>query len=168
MKRILIALVLLSGLLSAIWLAHAAVPARPPEVATQQGGGGSFIPVDVYLDTGAQHLGAYQIELTAKTAMIVGLEGGEAKAFKDAPYYDPAALQGNKIVVASFSTDADLPAGQTRIARLHFMLTGNDAAGMSAAHDFSDLSRKLVVATDADGNSIDAKLSLRAYQGEKQ
>jgi hypothetical protein len=168
MKRMLVALVLFTGLLSAMWLAHAAVPVRPPQTSAQQGSGGSFIPVDVYLDTGNKQLGAYQFEVTAKNATIVGLEGGEATAFKAAPYYDPAALQGNKIIVASFSTDQDLPAGWTRIARLHFMLTGNDADGMSAASDFSDLTRKLVVATDNDGNSIDAKLSLRPYQGEKR
>ena len=126
------------------------------------------MPVDVYLDTGGKRLGAYQFEVTARNATIVGLEGGDAKAFKSAPYYDAAALQGNKIIVASFSTDSDLPAGQTRIARLHFMLAGDArGAGMSAEKDFSDLSRKLVVATDGDGNSIEAKLSFRAFQGEK-
>jgi hypothetical protein len=117
------------------------------------------VPVDVLVDSGSKRLGAYQVEVETKGAMIVGLEGGESKAFAAAPYYDPAALQGHKIVVAAFSTDAELPTGLTRVARLHLMR--NDGQGGMPA-----LTEKLVVATDGEGNVVDAKLTLRAMQGD--
>jgi hypothetical protein len=113
----------------------------------------------VMVDSGSKHLGAYQVEVVAKGAAIVGLEGGESKAFSGAPYYDATALQGNRIVVAAFSTDADLPTGLTRVARLHLMR--NDGAG-----GMPTMTEKLVVATDGEGNSVDAKLTLRAMQGD--
>ena len=159
MKRIILIVALL--MMPALWLARGAAPA-----AAGQGGEDQpavrFMPVDVVLDTGAKHLGAYQVEITAKNATIVGLEGGESKAFQDA-YYDPAALQGNRIVVAAFSTADALPAGASRVARLHLMVTGN----IDPAKGMPEMASKLVVATDAAGKEIDAKLILRPNQGEK-
>jgi hypothetical protein len=152
--------------LGILWIARsaAAVPqtaeSRPAAVGV--GGGGVFVPVEVYVDSGGSELGAYQVEVTAKNAMIVGLEGGETKAFSSAPYYDPAALQGNRIVVASFSTDETLPKGMTRVARLHMMLSG--AVG---ADGLPEMTSKLVVATDGQGKTLDAKLMLKPMQGDK-
>ena len=123
-----------------------------------------FGAVDVMVDTGTKKLGAYQVEVVTKNAKVVGVEGGESIAFNPAPYYDPAALQGGKIVVAAFSTDDALPNGLTRVARLHFMLEG--AAG--GVGGMPDMASKLVVATDADGKNVDAKLSLRPFEGEKR
>ena len=74
-----------------------------------------FAYVDVYLDAGAKPLAAYQVELTptAGDVVLTGLEGGEHAAFRDAPYYDPAALHAAKgrVIVAAFNTGADLPRG---------------------------------------------------------
>jgi hypothetical protein len=36
------------------------------------------------------------------------IEGGDHPAFKSAPYYDPAALTRNRIIVAAFNTGSDL------------------------------------------------------------
>jgi hypothetical protein len=85
-----------------------------------------FEAVDVYVDSGAQPLAAYQFELTAKKAKvaIVGVEGGEHPAFKEAPYYDPAALSRDRIIIAAFNTGRDLPTGRTRVARVHFQVSG--------------------------------------------
>jgi len=119
-----------------------------------------FVPVDVYVDCGTKRLGAYQVEVVAQEATIVGLEGGESKAFGEAPYYDPAALQGNRIIVAAFSTQEDLPTGMTRVARLHMMVNGGGLAG-----GMPQMTQTLVVATDGQGRTVDAKLTLRPMQG---
>ena len=161
MKRWVILALLVA--LPVAWMARGAVtPLAPAASAQARPGAVRFVPVDVYVDTGSKHLGAYQFELTAKDATIVGLEGGASPAFADANY-DPAALQGDRIVVAAFSTDDVLPTGDTRVARLHFVATGN----LDPAKGMPEMTSKLVVATDADGKTIDAKLTLRPFQGEK-
>jgi hypothetical protein len=84
----------------------------------------TFRPVHVYVDSSSQSLAAYQIEITTgdgKCAEIVGVEGGEHSAFHSAPYYDPAALRGGRIVIGAFSTATDLPRGETLVAVLHVL-----------------------------------------------
>jgi len=162
-------------LMPMMWLARGAAPVGPAatrpaaDAAPADAAGTRFVPVDVYVDTGTKNLAAYQLEVIAKDSKIVGLEGGEPAAFKNAPYYDPAALQaggggeggGGKIIVAAFSTAENLPNGLTRVARLHLMVNGPlDAKGLP------QMTEKLTVATDAQGQPVDAKLSLRAIQGE--
>jgi len=106
-----------------------------------------FEAVDVYLDPQGQTLAAYQFELLAPSnrASIVGIEGGDHPAFVDPPYYDPAALSHNRVVIAAFSTDPDLPTRKTRIARIHFRITGDQEVPftirlqVAAASDGSDL-----------------------------
>lgn len=80
----------------------------------------AFRYLDVFIDTHGKPLAAYQFELVApKGVQLVGIEGGEHKAFAQPPYYDPKALiDGERIVIAAFDTGADLPAGKTRVARL--------------------------------------------------
>jgi hypothetical protein len=156
---------LLVVVLGIVWMAHGAAPTAPavqsrPVVGN---GGGSFVPVDVYVDAGGSELGAYQVEVTAKNAMVVGLEGGESKAFSEAPFYDPAAMMGNRVVVAAFSTDEGLPKGVTRVARLHMMLNGGAVAG----DGLPEMASKLVVATDGQGKAVNAKLTLKPMQGDK-
>ncbi len=161
-------IVVVAGLiLSALLLARGGVPVGA-QVTVPAGDGGNagggvavaFVPVDVWVDSGNKRLGAYQVEVVAKEGMIVGLEGGESKAFGEAPYYDPAALQGNRIIVAAFSTDENLPTGLTRVARLHMMVNGEVKAGEMPA-----MTEKLVVATDGEGKTVDVKLTLRPMQG---
>jgi len=124
------------------------------------------MPVSVVMETGRTGLGAYQVEVTAKGASFVGLEGGTG-AYKDAPYYDPAAMRNssegkeNKIVVAGFSlaAAAELPAGATRVATLHLAVSGVGNP---------EVTSKLVVAADHDGATIkDATVRLQfPQQGE--
>ena len=63
-----------------------------------------FAPLHIYLDSGNQPLAAYQFELKAMAGQIkiVGVEAGEHPAFKQPPYYDPAALMNNRIIIADF------------------------------------------------------------------
>ena len=110
---------LLSTTALALALLAAAADARAEEPAR-------FQPVDIVVDTGARALGAYQIEIVVKSgdASIVGVEGGEPAAFKRAPYYDPKALAGGRIVIAAYSTDDVLPSGRVRVATLHLREVG--------------------------------------------
>jgi len=88
-----------------------------------------FEAFDIYIDAGATPLAAYQLELKATgDTKAVGIEGGESAAFSAAPYYDPAALHDGqaqeRIVLAAFNTGNDLPAGRTRVARVHVQVSG--------------------------------------------
>lgn len=85
-----------------------------------------FTYVDVLIDAKDQPLAAYQFELAAEKGdvKIVGIEGGEHAAFKPPPYYDPAAMSRDHVIIAAFNTGKDLPKGKTRIARVHVQITG--------------------------------------------
>lgn len=119
-----------------------------------------FIPLHVYLDSGGSALAAFQFELeaTAGQVKIVGVEGGQHEAFsKTPPYYDPAALANNRIIIAAFSTQRDLPKGRTRIATLHLQILGD----VEPRYEL-----KLIVAAGADGKEIPAKISFE--KGEQK
>ena len=65
-----------------------------------------FRTVDIYVDSKQQSVAAYQLEWTTPggDAKIVGIEGGENPAFKEPPYYDPKAIQHERVILAAFST----------------------------------------------------------------
>ncbi len=111
-----------------------------------------FAPLHIFLDSSNKLLAAYQFELkaTAGQIKIVGVEGGQHKAFKEAPYYDPAALANDRIIIAAFNTGRDLPKGRTRIATIHLQIIGDAEP---------DYELKLTVAADADAKEIPAKIS---------
>lgn len=111
-----------------------------------------FAPLHIYLDSGNKSLAAYQFELKAADGQIkiVGVEGGQHKAFEEAPYYDPAALANNRIIIAAFNTGSELPKGRTRIATIHLQIIGDAEP---------DYALKLTVAADSDANEIPAKIS---------
>ena len=110
-----------------------------------------FAPLHIYLDSGNRPLAAYQFELKAAAGQIkiVGVEGGQHKAFKEAPYYDPAALANDRIIIAAFNTSHDLPKGRTRIATIHLQITGD----VEPEYELN-----LTVAADADGKEMPAKI----------
>ena len=87
-----------------------------------------FQAVDIFIDSKETPLAAYQLEFTVRTggAKVVGVEGGEHPAFKDAPFYDPKAIQHERVIIAAFNTgSADkLPKGKTRVATIHLQVTG--------------------------------------------
>ena len=123
-----------------------------PASAPATSPGGRFTAVDIYADTGGEPLAAYQFELRATSgeAKIVGIEGGEHPAYKEPPYYDPAALMNNRVILAAFNTGKDLPTGKSRIARVHLQLSGD-------AQPQYEL--KLMAAGSPDGQRITIKLS---------
>jgi|SRR5690606_13056592 len=142
-------------------------------IATKAGGqdfsAGSAVPVfdvvDVYVDSD-RPLAAWQFELeeTGGRMQVVGVEGGDAAPFADAPYYDRAAVDGgtaDRIIVASFSTRsaAELPSGRTRVARVHVRL------GAGAEPDYR---LTLTAAGASDGSPIDAEISFDTRNGRRQ
>ncbi|HEY5911619.1 MAG TPA: hypothetical protein VJA21_13550 [Verrucomicrobiae bacterium] len=90
-----------------------------------------FCAVDIYLDAKGAPLAAYQLEfaVTNGAAKVVGIEGGDHPAFRDPPFYDPKAMQQERVVVAAFSTEpaARLPNGRTRVATIHLHGSGGAA-----------------------------------------
>ncbi len=130
-------------------VARAAVRTAPVARSRQEGPV-RFVALDVFLDSGDRPLASWQFEL-ASDARIVGIEGAKAP-----PYYDPAALEAGRIVIASFTTDPDPPRGRVRVARLHLEERG------AAEHV-----PKLVAAGGPGGARIDARIeAVRA--GEKR
>jgi hypothetical protein len=117
-----------------------------------------FATVDVMIDTKGKPLAAYQVEFVADGSRVklVGIEGGDHAAFKTPPYYDPAALSKNRVIVAAFNTVADLPKSSFRAARLHVQITGNEKPKWEA---------KLIVAAAADGSAIPADVTLQEGVG---
>lgn len=113
-----------------------------------------FCAMDIYIDSGSTPLAAYQVEFAATNgvAKIVGIEGGEHAAFRTPPFYDPKAMQHERVIIASFSTRpaADLPKGKTRVATIHLQVSGDRAPGFEL---------KLQTAGDAQGKKITVNAS---------
>jgi len=113
-----------------------------------------FRAVDIYVDSGSTPLAAYQLEFAATNgvAKIVGVEGGEPAAFRQPPFYDPKAIQHERVIIASFSTASatDLPTGKTRVATIHYQTTDTQPPQFAL---------KLQTAGDTQGNKISAQAS---------
>jgi hypothetical protein len=136
--------------LVAISLILAFLYAEAGQAATKVGPKVRFAPLHIYLDSGSRPLAAFQFELKAAAGQIkiVGVEGGQHAAFKEAPYYDKAALyKSNRIIIAAFNTGRELPKGRTRIATIHLQIIGDAEP---------DYELKLTVAADANAKEIPA------------
>jgi hypothetical protein len=88
-----------------------------------------FRAVDIFIDSKDQPLAAYQLEFKASKGdvKIVGIEGGEHERFRKPPYYDPQAMQHERVIIAAFNTAPELalPTGRTRIATIHLQVSGD-------------------------------------------
>jgi hypothetical protein len=108
-----------------------------------------YCAVDIVIDSRGNPLAAYQCEFFVKTgsAKVVGVEGSKHPAFKDAPFYDPAAIQHERVILAAFTTtSADkLPVGKTRVATVHLQITGERNPGYAV---------KLETAATLEGRKI--------------
>lgn len=133
-------------------LTYGRISAQPTGDAAVQ-----FRAVDVYVDSKEQPLAAYQLEFAvtnaASAAKIVGIEGSESSAFSEPPFYDPQAMQHERVIIAAFSTNAvsDLPKGRTRVATIHLQT--------SRAVEL-EFELKLEVAADTNGTKIPAEASV--------
>jgi len=137
-------LVMVFGLAVGVW----AQPAAPEE------GRSRFCAVDIYVDSQATPLAAYQLEFAIAngSAKIVGIEGGEHPAFHEPPFYDPKAMQHERVILAAFNTGTQdkLPSGKTRVATIHLETAGTGPLRYAL---------KLEVAGDAAGARIAARAS---------
>jgi hypothetical protein len=122
--------------------------------------GPTFAAFDVFVDSGTQTLGAYQFEWLVRGggARIVGVEGGEHAAFAQAPCYDSAALQGGRILIAAFSTAADLPHGRTRVARVHLMIDQGQAPEFAV---------RLQACAGSDGADVSATVTWQKMESKR-
>lgn len=136
---------------SVAMLAAAGMGWAPAQPEDQPPVSAVFRALDVVIDSGESELAAYQFELRATEGVeLVGVENGEHAAFAKAPYYDPKALGGGRIIIAAFNTGDDLPTGRTRVCRLHVRETVSGAR----------YSVELTVAADGDGNAIEANIEV--------
>jgi hypothetical protein len=114
-----------------------------------------FEAVDIYVDSGAKALAAYQLEFRVRNveAKIVGVEGGSHAAFREPPFYDPKAIQQERVILATFNTSAanKLPKNKTRVATIHLQITGRKE---------SEFTVKLKTAASANGEKISAEATL--------
>ena len=145
-------LVCLAALAASV--AFSVVAARAQEVSATRPAGEPasnpavrFTYVDVHIDSRSEPLASYQFELAAEKGevKIVGIEGGEHAAFKAPPYYDPAAMSRDHVIIAAFNTGKDLPKGKTRVARVHVQITGEQRP---------EYAIKLTVAASSEGQPI--------------
>ena len=114
----------------------------------------SFMPLDIYIDSGGEPLAAYQFELRYDSwaYSIAGIEGGEG-ALGEAPYYDPRGMETGRIVIASFTTDPNPPSGRVRVATVHVAVDED----VSAEEDFS---ATLMIAAGPAENPIEATIEI--------
>ena len=124
-------------------------------------GRGRFRAVDIYLDSKSAPLAAYQLEFAATNGAvkIVGIEGGEHRAFREAPFYDPKAIQLERVIIAAFSTEpaAKLPTGKTKVATIHIQITGLQEPAFEL---------KLQAAADSQGNKISVEASFEEQKAK--
>jgi hypothetical protein len=109
-----------------------------------------FTAVDIYVDSSNTPLAAYQLEFHGEgnQMRIAGVEGGEHEAFKVPPFYDPKAMQQERVILAAFNTSHKLPSGSTRVATIHLQYAGAQPPAFSL---------KLHTASDSNGREISVK-----------
>lgn len=136
-------------------------PAAPPRVTVLKSSSSEelnsdavhFEAIDVFVDSGTTPLAAYQCELKSRSegVEIVGIEGGEHAAFSNPPYYDPRAMNHNRVILAAYHIGDDLPSGRSRVARIHVQLQG------SGDREYETL---LTASASSDGDRIPAEITI--------
>jgi len=146
-------------LLAAACFAQPTLPEAPVARYTSSAAGGDvrFQSLEIALEV-EEPIAAYQVELvvTRGEATIVGVEGGDSPGFEDAPYYDPAALAGGRIVVGALSTEHVLPRGRQRVAAVHMREAGPGPV---------EYELRLMAAADASGERTEARPLLGPEEG---
>jgi len=120
-----------------------------------------FSAVEIFVDSGVQPLAAYQLTFTATTGgvKIVGIEGGEHPAFKEAPHYDPKAIQHERAILAAFNTATaeNLPKGRTRVATVHVQISGTTMPAYTV---------RLETAANHDNSRVTGQTSFQERSGQ--
>jgi hypothetical protein len=143
-----------------MWLVRCAALACLTLAATSTTGASDvrFEAIEIYVDSGATPLAAWQVELTEANGLmrIAGVENGADKAFAAAPHYDRSTVEAgdaDRVIVAAYSLlpEGDLPRGQTRVTTVHVQLAGSGEPQYNL---------RLVAAGDAAGHPIVARASM--------
>ncbi|MBK8979494.1 MAG: hypothetical protein IPM29_26640 [Planctomycetes bacterium] len=129
-----------------------AEPGLPDATARGRAQQPTFASLDVFADVGAQDLAGWQAELVLAAGLVVGIEGGDPAAFRDAPRYDPAALHGGRVILAALAQGQEFPSGRVRVARVHVMEQGGDGARWDVRN---------AVATNVRGERIRVDVQIR-------
>jgi len=129
-------------------LAIAAEPTSRP-AGTQPTENVRFRRFDILIDPKGAPLAAYQVELIreAGDGVIAGIEGGDAAPFGEPPDYDREAMSRDRIILAAYTTDAQVPTSRVRVAGLVVRERGPAAVRFRA---------RLVVAGTPEGKAIRA------------
>lgn len=151
----LLAMISVLSLLPLAGFAPLAQPPQEEDLQYETPTRSAFTALELWLDTGDRPLAAYQLEVAASAGevKIIGIEGAApGSVFAEPPYYDPAAMQNERVVIADFSTGAPgtLPAGQFRIATIHLQVVGDVEPAFET---------KLTIAAGADGMKLEAQLT---------
>lgn len=113
--------------------------------------------IDLFLESGSEGLAAWQVELKSEStdAAIVEIEGGEHPAFAEAPYFDPRAINNQRVILGAFSTGDNLPRGRSRVARVHVQLRGPGERVWQT---------RLTTAANTEGTLIPAEIRIEKAQ----
>ena len=162
-SRVGSALVLASAV---VLVAALGAVAASPRTGTLPGAGEApghpvrFAAVRILIDAPAG-LAAWQVTLepasgAASEVRIVGVEGGGDAPWGAPPYFDPAAIRGDRLVTGAFSLrpEPELPSGRVHVATVHLELRG--AGDPADAFD-----AVLDVASAADGRRLPARVELQ-------
>jgi hypothetical protein len=152
---------IISIIIAIVLCAAAASIGQPAPERIALPAGSRFEIIDVFVDSGKELLAAWQVEFkaTAGQVEIVGIERGDNAGFQDPPYYDPAAIQKNRIVIGAFNLTNNLPVGKTKIARLHLHVSGAQKPTYAA---------KVIVAGNKEGKPIAASASVGEVSPESK
>lgn len=118
-----------------------------------------FASVDIEIDPKGKPLAAWQIEFAAETGQVtlVGVENGDHPAYiARPPYYDPAALAGNRILLADFTLNPNPPKQKFRAARLMLEIKGDLEPQFVT---------KLIAAADDQAKPIEAHVTTKSGTG---
>jgi hypothetical protein len=88
-----------------------------------------FAVLELRIDAGQGALAGWQTEIRLRGAKLVGIEGGDDAAFRDAPRYDPRALRGGRVILASLAAGDRMPVGEVLVARVHVLVEDGDKLG---------------------------------------
>lgn len=140
-------------------------PESDPQPASSAPDGVRFESVDIFADSGAQSLAAYQIEVIGTVdggaIVLVGVEGGESRAFAEPPYYDPGALSHDRVMLAAYTPidAAALPTGKTRVARLHVQIKTPPHTVDAPPADKPRYTVRVVAVGNAKGERVSAEFT---------
>lgn len=130
-----------------------------------------FLAIDIQLPAKeANQLEAFQLEIfqlnSTDSYQLVGVEGGEVFGFEEPPYYDPKAINGQRVILAAIKSDAkganenqssSEVSGTQRLVRLHWV-------GSVPLKSPDEFKIKRAMFLGSSGSVIQAELQIQVIQ----